>query len=234
MTPSEREKQDIQHLLYFASHDLAEPIRTARVLLDLACQTDDLEQSREFCSKAQTALAKGQRLVAALNEYRKLSNLGTNGPVDLYEALMEAKNGLAAFSTRRGTLKVEGTLPTVRASRFAMVTIFRNLLSNAVKYTRHDSLPYITVSAERSRGYWIVSVADHGLGFEPKHAESIFKLGERIHPGVEGSWGDGIGLANCRAAVASQGGRIWAESDGPNLGAAFHFTVPEAADDSSR
>lgn len=38
--------------------------------------------------------------------------------------------------------------------------------------------------------------------------------------------GTGLSLAVCKGIVESRGGRIWAECDGPGLGARFTFTMP--------
>ena len=35
-----------------------------------------------------------------------------------------------------------------------------------------------------------------------------------------------MGLAVCKGIIEAHGGRIWAESDGPGLGAIFTFTLP--------
>ena len=53
----------------------------------------------------------------------------------------------------------------------------------------------------------------------------LFRKFSRVEDDDQGE-DTGLGLAICKGIVEAHGGRIWAESEGPGLGARFAFTVP--------
>ena len=117
-------------------------------------------------------------------------------------------------------------LPLVMADRRRIVQVVGNLLSNAAKHSSESSV--ITVTVVREDFHVAVSVADEGRGIPSERLPYLFRKftrtdGDDLGSGVAGS---GLGLAICKGIVEAHGGRIWAESEGPGMGARFTFTIP--------
>jgi light-regulated signal transduction histidine kinase (bacteriophytochrome) len=107
-----------------------------------------------------------------------------------------------------------------------LTQLFQNLVGNALKFRSADP-PRIHVGAEPDAGSWRFHVRDNGIGLDPKFADRIFEVFQRLHTRTEYP-GTGIGLAMCRKIVQRHGGRIWVES-APGNGATFYFTLPAAS-----
>ncbi|MXV81216.1 MAG: response regulator [Chloroflexi bacterium] len=117
-------------------------------------------------------------------------------------------------------------LPRVSADRGRITQVLGNLLSNAARYSPGGSA--IRVAAVQRDMYIEFSVADEGMGIADEQLQGLFATFSRVREADDsGEEADsGLGLAISKGIVEAHGGRIWAESDGPGLGATFSFTLP--------
>jgi light-regulated signal transduction histidine kinase (bacteriophytochrome) len=119
-------------------------------------------------------------------------------------------------------------LPTVTGDGSQLERVFQNLIDNALKY--HSAAPpRIRVSAASTEAGWRFTVADNGIGIDPRFGEQIFEIFKRLHARDRYA-GTGIGLAVTKLIVERHGGRIWVEPAAGG-GSVFCFTIPEARSD---
>ena len=152
-------------------------------------------------------------------------------PAEVAVLVDRARN---AFQSAGGAnalaIDVEPELPLVMADRPRIVQVLGNLLANAARNSPESSP--ITVRAARDGVHVAVSVADEGRGIPAESLPDLFRKFSRMQSEEQG--GDtGLGLAICKGIVEAHGGRIWAESAGPGLGARFTFTLPTVEEHAS-
>jgi chemotaxis family two-component system sensor kinase Cph1 len=144
-------------------------------------------------------------------------------PTDCPLAVDKAVFNLQAAIEESGAIVTYDDLPTVMANSSQLTRLFQNLIGNAIKF-RAKKAPKIHISAERKEDEWIFLIRDNGIGINPKDAERIFTVFQRLHTREEYP-GTGIGLAICKRIVERHGGRIWVESK-LGKGSTFYFTIP--------
>ena len=150
-------------------------------------------------------------------------------PCDAALLVDEARRRFQSEDGRKEvTIDLAPSLPPVTADRRRIVQVLGNLLSNASEYSP-DGTP-IKISVVRQGVHVAMSVAAEGTGISAERLPGLFRTfsdGEGAEQ-ERGYRGSSLGLAICKGIVETHGGRIWAESDGPGLGARLTFTIPAA------
>jgi sensor domain CHASE-containing protein len=119
----------------------------------------------------------------------------------------------------------------VVAHRLSLLQVLSNLILNAYESIQRADCRAgrITLSASDTvldeKRMVQLTVRDNGTGFEEEARNKVFQRGYSSK-----AQGDttGLGLHWCANAVASMGGRIFADSKGEGFGAEFHVLLPAA------
>jgi signal transduction histidine kinase/CheY-like chemotaxis protein len=247
----QRSNAELEQFAYVASHDLQEPLRKITGFTELLAQTlkENLDgDAKDYMSFITDAARRMRDLIQDLLVYsragkeRKIPQT-VHGGVVLDRVLLD----LQPLIEESGAVVARGPMPTIQADEVQLAQLFQNLIGNAIKY-RSTQAPRIQISAKLQSSQadlnghetsqsskpptaWLFSVRDNGIGIDPKYAERIFGIFQRLHTRAQYP-GTGIGLAICKKIVEGHGGHIWVES-AAGQGATFNFTVPTQNSDAN-
>ncbi|KAA9327021.1 GAF domain-containing protein [Hymenobacter busanensis] len=234
-----RSNEELDSFAYVASHDLKEPLRGIHnySLFLLEDYTDKLDA--DGTAKLQTLVRLSQRMEALIDSLLQLSRVGrlelAVEDVDVNQVLAGVADLLQPRLEQTGTtLRVEGQLPTLRADRVRLGEILNNLLTNAMRYNDKPE-KYVTVGLAAGEvrspkgplnlaDFHVLYVRDNGIGIDPKHFETIFRLFKRLHSQEKYGGSTGAGLAIVKKMVEKHGGEVWLESV-PGRGTTFFFSL---------
>jgi two-component system, sensor histidine kinase and response regulator len=107
-------------------------------------------------------------------------------------------------------------------------TVSRNLITNAIKFSYENSKISIKIE-DYDYKYYIISVADTGVGIPQDKLDKLFKIGETdiSSKGTKNETGTGLGLILCKEFIDKHNCKIWAESE-MGKGTTFFFTLPKS------
>jgi signal transduction histidine kinase len=210
------------------SHDLRAPLRTIDGLLQVV--QEDFGADIPPAARRHLEAVSGQaaRMSELIEDLLRLSRLGREPlrkqSVDMSGLVQEVVGDLrGAEGTRRLDIRID-VLPAAQADPSLLRQVWVNLIANALKFTRRRDSALIEIGGVARAGQKQYSVRDNGAGFDPRRAERLFGIFQRLHPAQEFE-GTGVGLSIARRIIERHGGSIWAEGE-PDRGAVFHFTLP--------
>ena len=218
---------EMERYTYAVSHDLKSPLITISGVMglierDLNIRGNELVKNR-FNQVSSSVASMGEKLDELIeftrigSIVRKPEKVFLSEVIDL--AILEMKK---LIRDRKAVIHVDAKTFTVFTDPLRLREVFQNLIENAIIFCKKE--PHIKIAAERN-GYDVkLSVQDNGNGIDRRFLPKIFNMFERLDHTVEGS---GMGLSLCKRIVETQGGKIWAESDGPDHGSTFFITLPK-------
>ncbi|ATQ69540.1 MULTISPECIES: sensor histidine kinase [Methylosinus] len=214
---------------YVASHDLQEPLRKIAAfaqMMERALERNDRTEAVHATEVLRSSALRARELVNGLLAYSRqvstpprLERLLLRGEI---EAVVSDFSELIRQTGAQIVNEVAAGV-TVDADKAQFERCLSSLLSNAIKYRKPQLTPRIVFSAKDGDELH-VSVADNGIGFEPKHAEAIFEPLKRLHSFSQYP-GAGVGLALCKATCERHHWRIEAVSQ-LGAGATFTLSIP--------
>lgn len=186
-------------------------------------------EADEFIGFALEGVRRMQTLIQDLLTFSRVGRGdGEMTRLELSEILDEAISALRMPIEERAAKIEADPLPAVFGRKSAMVQLFQNLIGNSLKFSRERPVIRIRVE-EVDSAFWTFSFEDEGIGIEPRFADRVFAIFQRLHTREEYE-GTGIGLAICRKIVELHGGRIWIDPE-YDRGARFRFTLPKGDTD---
>ena len=237
LTPLEELERLRAEFLAMVSHELRTPLAAVKgsiaTLLDASAALSSAE-TVQFHRIIDAQTDRMRELISDLLDVARIE-MGTLSispePTDLSVLVEDARRAFPGGG--RGDrlqlhIDLSPDLPWVMADRLRVVQVLGNLLSNAARHS--DDSSAIRLTAVRDRFHVAVSVSDDGRGILPEHLPHLFRKFTSAPDDSRRDSGErtGLGLAICKGIIEAHGGRIWAESDGPGLGARFTFTIPVA------
>jgi PAS domain S-box-containing protein len=221
-----RTNSELEAFSYSVSHDLRTPLRHVDGFARILKEEFVAELSAEGHRFLDRILAATTHMGHLIDDLLSLARIGRkeiqriDAPMD--ELVKQALAGLPLEERRTIEWRIH-VLPEMNCDPGLIKLVFTNLLSNASKFTRTQPSALIEVGSCRTDGIFTLFVRDNGVGFDPKYADKLFGVFQRLHR-QEDFEGTGIGLATVQRIIHRHGGRIWAESS-PENGATFFFTL---------
>lgn len=211
-----------------ASHDLGQPLQSARLFLDQGVRSADAERRRRALDNARDALGAMERLLVQMLDHLRLDA----GAVRARPRVMEASEPIAQVASQFEPVAALAGVRIVAVSSGLklladtdlLVRSLGNLVDNAL---RHGRASRVLIGVRRRRGmarFWVI---DDGRGIADPERDAIFDdFVQGADAGAGERGGFGLGLASVRRMAELMGGSAGLAPDWCK-GAAFFIDVPQ-------
>ena len=220
------------NFLALASHELRTPLG-----IIIGYSTFLKEDAKgELSDHANQVLTAARQMRSILDEMNNLAMLKSDEMIlkpqklVMQDVLVYACEGIKEIAATRNQKLIyafpeEPFVVNVDLDKTALA--FGNILGNAIRFSPQGS--DITIGAIQDGNQVLAWVQDQGIGIPVDKLQKIFEEFYQIEPPNTRHYGGlGIGLTIAKGLIETQGGRIWAESEGAGAGSTFKVLLPAA------
>lgn len=225
---------ELESFSYSVSHDLRAPLRHIAGFVELLQRESGPVLSEKGLRFLGTISESAQRMGHLIDALLSFSRIGKSelqkAVVNLDDLVRSVIGDLQSEGKGRKIIWDVQPLPQVWADHALLRLVLVNLMSNAVKFTGGCDEAVIKIGpAAAAEGEDTIAICDNGAGFDPRYADKLFGVFQRLHSRNEFE-GTGIGLANVQRIIHRHGGRVSAAGV-PGGGATFSFSIPKQTPD---
>lgn len=217
--------------LHVLVHDLKNPMTTITLQSELLGRIPGIDDKASLIAGKINAQSKKMidNLNGILSAARKeaTSFKPQKNKIDLRQILEKVKKEFTpALERKNQTVLIEiQETAEVFADPDKIAMVFSQLIDNAIKFSPIGNK--IVITHQSFDNHITIAIKDHGVGLTQEDLDSVFLKFVHLSPvstNRENSYG--LGLITANALVEIHKGKLWAESDGKDLGTTFYVTLP--------
>ncbi|MEN8252593.1 MAG: HAMP domain-containing sensor histidine kinase, partial [Patescibacteria group bacterium] len=218
-----------------ASHQLRTPLTAIKGYISLILEGAYGKDKKKINSALSKIFLANDRLIQLVEDLLNITRIESGrleyhmeDDVSIADILNELKD---MFILRAKEKELELKVRTiddksvvVKADKSKLREVISNIIDNAIKYTKEG---FVSVSMEKDNHIIRVIVEDSGVGISKESLETLFSKFSRGTDSTKiYTEGTGLGLYVGKSLIESQGGRIYAESEGLDKGSKFIIEMP--------
>jgi two-component system sensor histidine kinase/response regulator len=231
-----------QRIIQTLTHEFRTPLALVIGYTDLLESSGPSMDGDEFQATLQGLHSGAQRLMGLVEDFLLVSKLQTGAVASaarrerpkteepdqvVHHIVVQYERQAAARNVSLLTdLGARGAV--IAAGQRDLEEMVRRLVDNAIKFSKSQGGP-VSATTRRDEGFWLLEVADRGIGIRQEALSWIFDAFRQVDRGQMEQQGTGIGLNIVRGLAEAYGGRVGVESQ-PGVGSTFSVWLPLAVD----
>lgn len=224
--------RDLEHFTHIAAHDLREPLRKQRNIIDLLKSEIPAGASSSDSEMLVQVEKLTDQMFGMIDDFRTLTKIDyadiRREPVPMKGLIQSCLDTCAdRVSTRAATVSFDTLLESEVIYHSLVKILYGNLIRNAFDHASGSDieLGFTVENGAKARDPRIFGVRNTGSSIPERHFEEIFRIFRKGES--RNRENSGIGLSICKRVIDRHNGRIFVESGDDFVHIKFTFGRPE-------